>query len=160
MEVHDFHHINTLTTLLTETLMRADGEAAFVLNPGEPGFLETLKGISAEVASTVPGVGRKPVVSHANHVLYGLELSNRALKGDDAVYQMADWSVAWKLETVSEDEWQNLLGRLEEQSRLVIELVEQPREWEAIMHTGTFAIAAHAAYHLGAVRQVLRQLAQ
>ncbi len=71
-----------LRTLLTETLLRADRKGAYVINRGEPGFVDTLKSLSAGVASSPPGPGRKPIVSHANHVLFGLTLVARALDGD------------------------------------------------------------------------------
>jgi hypothetical protein len=147
--------IRVLTTLLRETLFRPDSKFAFLLNPGDPGFVDTLQSISAETASTSPGPGRKPVVSHANHVLYGIELANRALGGEQNVYQNADWKVAWQLESVSEERWQQLVSRLEEQSELFIKQVNEPREWDEVTLTGSFSIAAHTAYHLGSIRQML-----
>lgn len=147
--------IRALTTLLRETLLRADGQYAFLLNPNDPGFVETLKEISAETASKSPGPDRKPIVSHANHVLYGIELANRALAGEQGVYQGADWSAAWKLEAVSEPQWQELVSRLEQQAKLLIEQIGQSRAWDEITLTGSFSISAHTAYHLGAIRQLL-----
>jgi hypothetical protein len=146
--------IRVLTTL-RETLFRPDSKFAFLLNPGDLGMVDTLRSLSAERASTAPGPGRKPVVSHANHVLYGIELANRALSGEQGVYEGADWKVAWKLETVSESEWQDIVSRLEQQSKLFIEQVNEPREWDELTLTGSFSIAAHTAYHLGAIRQML-----
>jgi hypothetical protein len=151
--------IHALSTLLRETLIRADPQDAYLLNPGDPGFVETLKPLSAQTAAKQPGPGRKPIVSHANHVLYGIELANRALRGEKEVYERADWSATWKTETVSEDQWQDLVNRLEQQSNLLIEQVSQPRNWDEITLTGAFSIAAHTAYHLGAVRQMLRDVA-
>jgi hypothetical protein len=150
--------IRVLTTLLRETLFRPDSKFAFLLNPGDSGFVETLRSLSAETASTSPGPGRKPVVSHANHVLYGIELANRALGGEQGVYEGADWKAAWKLEVVSESEWRELVNRLEEQSKLFVEQVDEPREWDEVTLTGSFSIAAHAAYHLGAIRQMLLEV--
>lgn len=147
--------IRVLTTLLRETLFRPDSKFAFLLNPGDPGMVDTLRSLSAERASTPPEAGRKPVVSHANHVLYGIELANRALGGEQNVYQNADWKVAWQLEKVSDSEWQKLVDRFEQQSELFIKQVNEPREWDEITLTGSFSIAAHTAYHLGAIRQVL-----
>jgi hypothetical protein len=155
MATNDSVEIRALSTLLQETLLRADREYAFLLNPDDPGLVETLKPLSAATVSTPPGPGRKPIVAHANHVLYGIELANRALGGEEGVYESADWDPAWKLETVSQDEWQDLVHRLGEQSKLLIDQVSRPREWNEIMLTGTFAVAAHTAYHLGAIRQMV-----
>jgi hypothetical protein len=147
--------IRVLTTLLRETLFRPDSKFAFLLNPGDPGLVDTLRSLSAEKASTSPGPGRKPVVSHANHVFYGIELANRALGGEQGVYEGADWKSAWQLESVSENEWRELVNRLEQQAELFIKQVNEPREWNEITLTGSFSIAAHTAYHLGAIRQML-----
>jgi hypothetical protein len=150
--------IRVLTTLLRETLFHPDSKFAFLLNPGDPGMVDTLRLLSAEKASTPPGPGRKPIVSHANHVLYGIELANRALGGEQGVYESADWKIAWQLEKVSDPEWQKLVDRLEQQSELFIKQVDEPREWDDITLTGSFSIAAHTAYHLGAIRQMLQEI--
>src|SRR5687768_14696595 len=98
----------SLRTLLHETMFRAV-DSSYLLNPGDPGFVETLKGLSAEQVSRPPRPGGKPIVSHANHVLYGWELIVRALDGDPSGFANADWSVAWKLERVDDAQWRSLL---------------------------------------------------
>jgi hypothetical protein len=151
--------IRALTTLLRETLLRADQKYAYLLNSGDPGMVETLRPLSAETASKQPGPGRKTIAAHANHVLYGIELANRALAGEQGVYEKADWNPAWQLETVSEEQWQCLIERVDQQSDLLISQCNHNRDWDEVMLTGAFSIAAHAAYHLGAIRQMLLDLA-
>ncbi len=148
----------SLQTLLSETLFRADARGGYILNRGEPGFVETLKTLSAEAASTPPGPGRKPAVSHANHVLYGLTLMNRAVSGDAHAFEGADWNAAWQLERVTAAEWSQLLGELEAAARQLVETAPKHREWNQVMLTGVFAGAAHTAYHLGALRQILKDI--
>ena len=70
----------SLQMLASETLFRAPEQSGFLLNPGDPGLVETVRALSAEQASKRPGPGRKPIVAHVNHVLYGLSLLNRALR--------------------------------------------------------------------------------
>jgi len=148
----------SLRKLLKETLFRADTGECYVINPEEPGFVDTLKSLSAAKASKPPHAGRKPVVSHANHVLYGLGLMARAVDGDMHAFDNTDWSVAWKLETVTDAEWRDLVGRLEKTAAHIVEAGPNIKEWNPIMLTGMFAVAAHTAYHLGAVRQILRDV--
>lgn len=155
---HISPEFQSLVTLLRETLLHAAADEAYVINPKEPGFIDTLRTLSAATASRAPGAGRKPICAHANHVLYGIELATRALSGEQGVYQSADWNEAWKLEEVNDEEWRGLLDRLQRQAELLMELVSRPREWERIALTGTFGIPAHTAYHLGAVRQMLLDL--
>ena len=149
---------NSLRTLLRETMFRAAADEAYVINRGEPGLIDTLRSLSAEVASTPPGPGRKPIVSHANHVLFGLELAGRAIDGDMKAFEGADWDDAWKLEQVDDAEWADLLRRLEAQAEHLLQEGPTYEHWNAMVLTGMFGIAAHTAYHLGAVRQMLRDL--
>lgn len=147
---------HSLRTLLKETMFRAASEEAYVINRNEPGFIDTLKSLTAKVVSTPPRPGRKPIVSHANHVLYGLGLVSRALDGDMKAFADADWDVAWKLERVNDAEWAELLGRLEATAQHVLDAASQKvTSLSGVMLTGTLGIAAHTAYHLAAVRQIL-----
>jgi hypothetical protein len=148
----------SLRTLLRETLFRAADDECYVINPKEPGFVDTLKGLSASDASTPPHSGRKPVVSHANHVLYGLELVSRAVDGDPHAFDNTDWSAAWKLETVTDAEWRDLVARLEKTAAHIVEAGPNVQAWNPIMLTGMFAVAAHTAYHLGAIRQIIKDV--
>ena len=147
-----------LRTLLSETLFRAPPDAAFIINRGEPGFLDTLKSLSARTVSTPPGAGRKPIVSHANHVLFGLGLIQRAVDGDPKAFDGVDWDAAWKLVEVDDVQWADLLRRLEKTAQHVLDAAPQVRDWNEMMLTGLFATAGHTAYHLGAVRQMLRDV--
>jgi hypothetical protein len=145
----------SLRTLLRETIIRADVPEGYVLNPGDPGLVDTLKSVSAKVASTPPGPGRKPIASHANHVLYGFGLVCRAIDGDRKAFEGADWDEAWKLERVNDAEWAELLGRLEAKAQHIVDAGPKIETWVPQMLSGMFGTAAHTAYHLGAIRQML-----
>lgn len=147
--------IRALTALLKETLFRADPRYGYLLNSGDSGFVETLKPITATQASALPGEDRRPIVSHANHILYSIELANRALNGDSSAYLNADWSAAWELESVDDQQWQQLKVRCEQEAHLLIEHINQPQEWTELTLTGSLSIPAHVAYHLGSIRQIL-----
>ena len=149
---------NSLRTLLRETMIRADVPEGFILNPGDPGFVDTLKSVSAKVASTPPGPGRKTIASHANHVLFGFGLVCRAIDGDMKAFEGADWDAAWKLEKVNDAEWAELLGRLDAKAQHIVDAGPKIETWIPQMLTGMFGIAAHTAYHLGAIRQMLRDV--
>jgi hypothetical protein len=85
-------------------------------------MVETLKALSAKTVSKEPGAGRKPIVAHANHVLFGLELINRSVQGDEKAFEGADWNAAWKLTSVNDREWADLLARLEKTSQEVLDV--------------------------------------
>lgn len=148
----------SLRTLLAETMFHANAAGGFILNRGEPGMIDTLKALSAETVSTPPSTGRKPIVSHANHVLFGWDLLNRAIQGEEGVFEAANWDEAWQLEHVNEAEWQMLLAKLEKVGREILDRAPQYEPWNEMMLTGIYASAAHTAYHLGAIRQMLRDV--
>jgi len=147
-----------LHTLLSETLFRAQPHGGYLLNGGEPGMVETLKGLTAQQVSRLPGKDRKPIVGHANHVLFYVELMNRAVHGDETAFAGANWKTAWELTSVNESKWADLLSRLERTAKEVLEAAPAIKQWEETMLTGVFACAAHTAYHLGAIRQIMRDM--
>lgn len=73
-------------------------------------------------------------------------------------FEGADWDEAWKLEQVDDAEWTDLLQRLEAQAEHLLQEGPTYEHWNAMVLTGMFGIAAHTAYHLGAVRQMLRDV--
>lgn len=152
------HVSNALRTLLSETMFRADPRGGFILNRGEPGLVDTLKSLSAQTVSKTPRPGRKPIVSHANHVLFGLGLLNRAVHGDGKAFEGADWDMAWELVQVDDRQWADLLQQLDKTASDLLEAAPKLMQWSEIMLTGCFAGAAHTAYHLAAIRQILKDI--
>jgi hypothetical protein len=94
------------------------------------------------------------IAAHANHVNYGLELLNRWAGGEENPFATADWEGSWAKQTVSLDEWQEVVAGLQHEAASWIAALEEPREWDEISFTGALASAAHIAYHLGAIRQL------
>lgn len=143
-----------LTMLVGEAFLQADPQAGWLLNPGQPGFVRELESVSAEQASRSPAPGRRTIASHAAHIDYHLSLLNRFAAGEPNPFATADWSESWRVTSVSEAAWDDLRGDLKRRAEAWLEFVRQPRAWGEMELTGAFASAAHAAYHLGAVRQM------
>jgi hypothetical protein len=147
-----------LSNLLTEIFDGPPGAEAYVLNPGDPGLLRQLDSIDAKAASTRPMPGRTTIASHVDHVRYGLSLLNRWASGEANPWADADWEASWKRTTVTEEEWSMLRNQL----RVVVEAwqqaVEARSDWDEVAAAGSLASAAHTAYHLGAIRQILAAL--
>jgi hypothetical protein len=147
-----------LSTLLTEIFDGPPGNAAFMLNPGDPGLLKQIESLSAELVSSRPIPGKTTVAAHVDHVHYGLSLLNRWAAGEENPWKDADWSASWKRTVVSEEEWKALCQRLREAAANWKEAVENRGEWNELTATGALASAAHTAYHLGAIRQILASM--
>jgi hypothetical protein len=143
-----------LEMLTTEAFLQAGPQAAWFLNPNDPGFAGELAKISAERASQEPAPGRKTIASHAAHINFHLTLLNRYAAGEPNPFATADWAESWTVVSVSHAAWEDLRGDIERNARTWVAFVRQPREWDLMGLSGAFASAAHAAYHLGAIRQM------
>jgi len=148
-----FHR--ALQTLLTELVDGPPGKEAFILNPGDPGLIRQLESIDAAAASTRPMAGTTTVAAHADHVLYGLTLLNRWAGGEANPWATADWSASWKRTTVNETQWRDLVKRLRDAFATWRTAVANRTQWDDITAPGAISSAAHTAYHLGAIRQIL-----
>jgi hypothetical protein len=145
----------TVTTLLGELIDGSATDAAWILNPGDPGLLRSLERLSAVSASAAPSNGGSSIAAHVDHLRYGLQLLNRWSQGEDP-FADADYSLSWRRGTVSSTEWTTLLNELRAEARKWYEAAAQPRELDEIELTGVLASVAHLAYHLGAIRQIDR----
>jgi hypothetical protein len=159
MNTSDSVFQRALSKLLTEIFDGPPGEEAYVLNPGDPGLLKQLGTIDAAAASARRMPGKTTIASHVDHVWYGLSLLNRWASGEANPWADADWNASWKRTTVSEDEWQALRERLRLEAEMWQRIVATRRDWDDLAAAGALASAAHTAYHLGAIRQILAALA-
>jgi hypothetical protein len=147
-----------LSKLLNEIFDGPPGNEAYLLNPGDPGLLRQLESIDARAASTRPMPGKTTIASHIDHVHYGLTLLNRWAAGEANPFADADWEASWRRTTVSDDQWRALRDNLGREAESWREHVATRTAWEDISAAGALASAAHTAYHLGAIRQILAAL--
>jgi hypothetical protein len=144
-----------LCKLLTEIFDGPPGEEAYLLNPGDVGLLRQLDSVDAEAASTRSFPGKTTVAAHVDHVHYGLTLLNRWAAGEPNPFADADWNASWQRTSVTEEAWRTLRDNLRSQARQWHEAVAARTQWDDISAAGALASAAHTAYHLGAIRQIL-----
>jgi hypothetical protein len=147
-----------VSNILIEVFQGPPGGEAYILNPGDPGLLRQLDFIDARTASTRNVPGKTTIAAHVDHVLYGLTLLNRWANGEENPWADADWDASWKRGVVSDTEWQSLRDSLRKSFESWRDFVAQKSDWTDIAAAGTVASAAHTAYHLGAIRQILATL--
>lgn len=145
---------SAVATLLGELTNGAAAQGGWVLNRGDPGLLASLDRVTPDEASWVPPTGTSSVASHAEHLRYGLSLLNRASAGENP-FAEADWSAAWRTTHVSEEEWSRLRADLAEEARKWLDGHQPLLDLGELQLTGVLASAAHMAYHLGAIRQII-----
>ena len=148
-----FQH--ALQKLLIEIFNGPPGEEGYILNPGDPGLLRQLDTLDATAASTRPMPGATTIAAHADHVHYGLTLLNRWAAGEENPWATADWDASWKRSTVTAAQWQTLRDNLRQAANAWRQAVAARTEWNDLAAAGAIASAAHTAYHLGAIRQII-----
>jgi len=147
-----------LSNMLTELFDGPPAGEAYVLNPGDPGLLRQLDSIDAAVASKQFAPGRPPVAAHVDHVHFGLALLNRWANGEANPWAGADWNASWRRTSVTNDEWRTLRDALRHEADAWRTVVKARTSWDDVSASAALSTAAHTAYHLGAIRQILGAL--
>jgi hypothetical protein len=155
MNTSDAVFQRVLFKLLNEIFDGPPGNEAYLLNPGDPGLLRQLESIDAGAASTRPMPGKTTIAAHVDHVHYGFTLLNRWAAGEANPWAGADWDASWQRTAVSEDQWRTLRDSLRRQTETWRKMVSTRTAWDDISAAGALSSAAHTAYHLGAIRQIL-----
>ena len=147
-----------LDKLLGEIFDGPPGDEAYLLNPGDPGLLRQLDSLDAAAASARPMPGKTTIAAHVDHVRYGLSLLNRWAGGEANPWAGADWEASWKRTKVTDDEWRSLRAELRREAEAWRKHAAERTEWIELTAAGALASAAHTAYHLGAIRQIMAGL--
>ncbi len=147
-----------LSNMLTEIFEGPPGQEAYLLNPGDPGLLRQLDTIDAIAASNRPMTGRTTIAAQIDHLRLGFSLLNRWAVGEVNPWAGADWNASWQRTTVSEDQWRALRDGLRHEADKWRKVVATRTSWDDMSAAAALSTAAHTAYHLGAIRQILAAL--
>ena len=158
MNTNDATFQRALSKLLVEIFNGPPSDEAYILNPGDPGLLRQLESIDASTASSRPMPGKTTIAAHVAHVHYGLTLLNRWAAGEVNPWADADWNASWKHTSVTDDKWRALCDSFRHEAQTWRHAVMMRTEWDDTAAAGALASAAHTAYHLGAIRQILAAL--
>jgi hypothetical protein len=128
----------------------------FIDNAPKSGMLGTLEDISSEEASRTFVENGSSIAAHTEHLRWSLALSNAYVRGDQP---KPNWSESWLVKTVNASEWNTLRSNLRVEYEALRAGIEKQQDFsdEQIL-TGAFAFVAHAAYHLGSIRQMKKLL--
>ena len=123
----------------------------FVNNQPDCGVFGTLAALPAAEASRAPGPGRPSAAAHAGHLRFSLDASARWIRGERA---RLNWGESWAVSAVDEPAWAELQDDLRRAYEDLRGTVERLESLDHDSLTGAVGALAHAAYHLGALRQV------
>jgi hypothetical protein len=147
-----------LSNMLTEIFAGPPGQEAYVLNPGDPGLLRQLDSVDARTASQRPAPARSSIAAHVDHLQFGLAILNRWAAGEANPWAGADFNASWQRTAVTEAQWRTLRNALRRDAESWRERVAARASWDDVAAAAALSTAAHTAYHLGAIRQILAEL--
>lgn len=127
----------------------------FMLNRGDEGLSASLDRLSATEASASSN-GGATIAGHVEHLRYGLSLLNRWGSGDDAPWETADWTVAWRTTAVDDAKWKSLRADFRREAEAWLDAMRRPRDYDDAALKWIIGNIAHMAYHVGAIRQIAR----
>ena len=142
---------SNIDALLDETFRDVKG---IYLDRGTS-LTETLSAVSAEEASRPTVEGGTTVAGHVDHIRFYL----RVLKDymDSKPTGNIDWSQSWLRKGVTKGEWEILRRQIGEDFQNLHSRLAKFTDWNDDKRLGgALAIIAHTAFHLGAIRQILR----
>ena len=145
--------VTLLTRMLREAFDGPPGPWTYFTDtsPGTGAF-GTIGGLSALQASERGGPGRTTIAGHVNHLSSSLALSTLALRGQST---SRDRGRSWTVTTVDDRCWADLQARLRGEYENLLVAVETHTVWDEDALGVAMGAIAHAAYHLGAIRQRL-----
>jgi len=121
---------------------------------GREAFLDALDKVSAAQASRRHGADSNSIGSHLHHVRSFLYWFNCHVNHNPVE---TDWEGTWKKQTFDETEWNELRTDFKTQYEGVVKWLEDNEEWAGTDGiVATIAILPHSAYHLGAVRTLMK----
>lgn len=146
---------DSIITLLTEAYPGPPNPSGtwFIDNEPDSGILGILRDVTAEEASkSVDGTGNPgtTIASHTEHLHWSLANMNRAMSGGE----FGKWSESWDLKQANAAEWDRLRSELQKEFEILCSGLRNQTEIDPEYLTGGLALAPHAAYHLGNIRQM------
>lgn len=119
--------------------------------PGS-GIFGTIAKLSAQQASL--NINDNTIAAHAHHTMYHITVCISFLEGNEPE---ADWSKSWKISEVDGEEWQNIRDSLEIAYNKMLKRIEI-NELDDLSVRFILSSLSHSAYHLGAIRQMVKNL--
>lgn len=122
---------------------------------GNHGLLATLGRLSAAQASD-PTALELSVVAHAAHLAYHIEVVVLWENGERGPF---DWKGSFMPGTVDDAGWTQLQARVQAAYTALLEVARLKADWDDEEEGAAGGVAgalAHVAYHLGAIRQLVK----
>jgi hypothetical protein len=131
-----------------------EGQPSAYLDRGI-GIFNTLDGISAEAASKE--IASMTIAAQTEHAKFYLDRLCEFISGRT---ERVNWEDSWLIETVTDDEWTALRSTVKKAYENALKCLAGVDSWDAAKAGMAIGLVAHTAYHLGAVRQIVKSVKQ
>ena len=149
-------YTNSFFQLLKETFEGPPPEMGSAYLDKGAGLFQTLDQVTAEAASTSVRPEAPTIAAHCEHLRFYVMTLYEFMRG---ATDKVDWKQSWLVQTVTPAEWDDLKGRLRRAYTTITEHLRSLEGWGEEEVGDGMAILVHTAYHLGAIRQLVRALA-
>jgi hypothetical protein len=147
----------SLFQLLKETFEGAPPDVGSAYLDKGAGLFTTLDQLTAEAASISVRPGAPSIAAHCEHARFYVVALQDFMRG---ATDKVDWGQSWLTHAVTPAEWDELKLELRGAYTTLIEHLQSISAWGDEEVGDAMAILVHTAYHLGAIRQLARTLAQ
>jgi len=146
--------LDNISYLLRETFEGSpEGQGSAYLDRGV-GVFATIEKISAKTASHSIGENQASIAAHLEHARFYLIALVEFMNGRT---EKVNWDESWSVKAVNESEWNFLKENVRRDYEKTAEAFQTIENWNDDNIGEAMAIVAHTAYHLGAVRQMIKR---
>jgi hypothetical protein len=145
---------NNLFTFLVETFESPPRPSSAYLDQ-KTGLFDTLTHISAEEASRPITEGGTTIAAQVEHTRFYLDVLEQFMDGRT---EKVNWQDSWQVKEVTPETWETLKEELRASYERISRRLKGIETWGNDEVGDGMAIVIHTAYHLGAIRQIMRAL--
>lgn len=143
---------SNLFALLVETFEGPPKPSSAYLDQ-KTGLFHTLNSISAEAASKpITGDGTS-IAAQVEHTRFYLDVLGQFMDGRT---ERVNWQASWQVRGVTPEAWEALKEDLKATYERISQKLRNIETWRDDEVGDSMAIVVHTAYHLGAIRQIMR----
>ena len=143
---------NNLFTFLVETFEGPPKPSSAYLDQ-KTGLFDTLSIVSAEAASKPITEAGTSIAAQVEHIRFYLDVLGQFMDGRT---ERVDWQDSWQVKGVTPEAWETLKEDLKATYERISLKLKGIETWADDEVGNSMAIVVHTAYHLGAIRQIMR----
>ncbi len=145
--------LKSMKALLRETFEGVETDFGTMYLDRETSLFSTLEAVEADVASRAISDDGTTIAGHCEHLRFYIDFLNNYLSEK---FEIVDWKESWSVTKVNKKEWNALRGKLHKAYQTVIDTFDEVEVWTDHKISGALGILTHTAYHLSAIRQMLK----